>query len=214
MLKMSELVKQSGESKSTLIYYLNKGLLPQPKKPKKNIALYDEKCLEIIKFIRYFQKSLYYSINQIKDIIDKNTINFHNGVDMIISSLSVISIGNKEFSVADVLQKTQISQTQLQAFQALELIRIDDFYSQKDIDIIIILTKSGQTLDLLKYYVKSAKELAKLESQIGSDLLQKISKNNSIHQLIFDTVLKVKPYIFNNHTLLENKHTNNEKEKQ
>jgi DNA-binding transcriptional MerR regulator len=58
MLKMNELVRLSGESKSTLIYYLNDGLLPQPQRPKPNVALYDEKCLEIIKFIRYLQNSL------------------------------------------------------------------------------------------------------------------------------------------------------------
>jgi DNA-binding transcriptional MerR regulator len=162
MLKMNELVRLSGESKSTLIYYLNDGLLPQPQRPKPNVALYDEKCLEIIKFIRYLQNSLYYSISQIKAILTGSTINFDDSIDMIINSLEVVSVGNKEFSVKEVLQKSKISLQKLQALQTLELIRVDDFYSQKDIEIIDILIKSEQTLELLKHYVKSAKALAKL----------------------------------------------------
>lgn len=209
MLKMSELVKRSGESKSTLLYYLNEGLLPQPQRPKANVALYDERCIEIVKFIRYFQNSLYYSISQIKDIIDNGTINFDDGVDMIIGSLSAMSIGKRVFSVKEVLIKNQISNKKLQQLQDLEVIRKDDFYSQKDVEIIDILVKSDQTIDLLKHYVKSAKELAKLENEIGAMLLNKTEENNNMHQLIFDTVLKLKPYIFNNHTLLENKHLHN-----
>ena len=207
---MNELVKRSGESKSTLIYYLNKGLLPQPKRPKPNVALYDEKCIEIVKFIRYFQNSLYYSIGQIKDIIHNDTINFDDGVDMIISSLSAMSIGKKEFSVKDVLKKNQISSEQLQKLQDLELIRKDDFYSQKDIEVIEILIRGEVVQELLKHYVKAAKELAIVENNTGAKLLNEVKENN-MHQLIFDTVLKVKPYIFNNHTLLENKHIHSEK---
>ncbi len=210
MIKMNELVKRSGESKSTLIYYLNKGLLPQPKRPKPNVALYDEKCIEIVKFIRYFQNSLYYSIGQIKDIIHNDTINFDDGVDMIISSLSAMSIGKKEFSVKDVLKKNQISSEQLQKLQDLELIRKDDFYSQKDIEVIEILIRGEVVQELLKHYVKAAKELAIVENNTGAKLLNEVKENN-MHQLIFDTVLKVKPYIFNNHTLLENKHIHSEK---
>ncbi|CAC9489852.1 hypothetical protein BPUTSESOX_1191 [uncultured Gammaproteobacteria bacterium] len=209
MLKMNALVKLSGESKSTLIYYLNDGLLPQPQRPKPNVALYDEKCLEIIKFIRYLQNSLYYSISQIKEILTDSTIDFDDSIDMIINSLEVVSVGNKEFSIKEVLQKSKISLQELQELQTLQLIRVDDFYSQKDIEIIDILIKSEQALELLKHYVKSAKELAKLENQIGVEILQEQHKSNNTHQIIFDIVLKVKPYIFSHHTLLENKRIHN-----
>jgi hypothetical protein len=47
---------------------------------------------------------------------------------MIINSLEVVSVGNKEFSVKEVLQKSKISLQKLQALQTLELIRVDDFY--------------------------------------------------------------------------------------
>jgi DNA-binding transcriptional MerR regulator len=205
MLKMNELVKRSGENKSTLLYYLNEGLLPEPQRPKPNVALYDDKCVEIVKFIRYFQHSLYYSISQIKEIITNNAINFDDGVDMIISSLSAMSIGKKDYSIAEILEKANINDKELALLQTLEFIRKDDFYSEKDIEIIHILSRSEEIFELLKHYVQSAKTLAKLEKQIGIDLLKNSSQGDHLQPLIFDTMLKVKPYIFNNHTLLENK---------
>jgi len=52
-LKMKDLIAKSGESKSTILYYIKEGLLPQPQKPKPNVHLYDEVCIDIIKFIKY-----------------------------------------------------------------------------------------------------------------------------------------------------------------
>jgi len=48
-LKMKELIAQSGESKSTILYYVKEGLLPQPSKPKPNVHLYDESSVEILR---------------------------------------------------------------------------------------------------------------------------------------------------------------------
>jgi hypothetical protein len=42
-------------------------------------------------------------------------INFDDSIDMIINSLEVVSVGNKEFSVKEVLQKSKISLQKLQA---------------------------------------------------------------------------------------------------
>ena len=42
MLKMNELVKRSNTPKSTILYYLKEGLLPEPMKDKPNFHLYDE----------------------------------------------------------------------------------------------------------------------------------------------------------------------------
>jgi DNA-binding transcriptional MerR regulator len=190
---------------------VNEGLLPQPERPKPNTALYAEKCIKIIKFIRFFQKSLYYSIAQIKEIIKNNTLDFDDSLDMIFTSLDVMSIGEKIFSEAKVLKETQINSQQLQDFKDAGLIRQDDCFSSKDIEMINILKQSTQTQDLLRAYVESAKALAILENQIGARVLSNSSPNNSAYQLMFDTVLKLKPYIFNSHTLAQNKLIHSEK---
>jgi DNA-binding transcriptional MerR regulator len=210
MIKMNELVKQTGENKSTLLYYVKEGLLPEPEKPKPNVHLYQEKCIDIVKFIRYFQHSLFYSLSQIKEILKDNTINFNNGIDMIINSLDVMAIGKRDFSLQQVLELTQIDKQTLEKYQEVELIRKDEKFSQKDIEIIQLLKQTKATEPLLLSYVAVAKELAILEHEIGSKLLQQKSDSNENHHLIFDTVLKLKPYIFNMHTLLENQRRMND----
>ncbi len=45
MLKMNDLVKLSQTPKSTVLYYVKEGLLPEPVKDKPNFHLYDEYCV-------------------------------------------------------------------------------------------------------------------------------------------------------------------------
>ena len=57
MLKMNDLVKFSQTPKSTILYYVKEGLLPEPVKDKPNFHLYDERfhkskiCLPILNLI-------------------------------------------------------------------------------------------------------------------------------------------------------------------
>ena len=48
MLKMNDLVKLSHTPKSTVLYYVKEGLLPEPVKDKPNFHLYDEYCVELL----------------------------------------------------------------------------------------------------------------------------------------------------------------------
>ena len=50
MLKMNDLVKLSQTPKSTVLYYVKEGLLPEPVKDKPNFHLYDEYCVELLSF--------------------------------------------------------------------------------------------------------------------------------------------------------------------
>jgi DNA-binding transcriptional MerR regulator len=54
-LKMQELVAATGVPKSTILHYLNRGLLPGPIKTSRNMAYYDPACVERITFIKMMQ---------------------------------------------------------------------------------------------------------------------------------------------------------------
>ena len=41
-IKMAELMKKTGETRSTLLYYVKEGLLDEPQKPKANVHLYSD----------------------------------------------------------------------------------------------------------------------------------------------------------------------------
>ena len=55
-IKMNQLTNLSGVPKATILFYIKEGLLPQPQKPKPNLHLYSEDCVEILSFIKYLHK--------------------------------------------------------------------------------------------------------------------------------------------------------------
>ena len=52
---MQELVAATGVPKSTILHYLNAGLLPEPTKTSRNMAYYSPACVERISFIKMMQ---------------------------------------------------------------------------------------------------------------------------------------------------------------
>ncbi len=173
-LKMSDLSKESGFSKSTILYYVKEGLLPKPKKPKPNLHLYDESSIAILEFIRYLQEHLNYSIAEIKSIIEDNKIDFSNNSDIVINYLSALSGEGKKDEIESIKKRSK---------------------------------EMGVDKKLFSEYEKCAKELAKLEYEIGAKLLESDlnNQNNDIHKLLFDIFLELKPYIFNQATIKEHK---------
>jgi DNA-binding transcriptional MerR regulator len=55
MLKMRDLVKATGLPKSTLLFYVAEGLLPQPVRKGRNVALYLPDCVERARLVRQLQ---------------------------------------------------------------------------------------------------------------------------------------------------------------
>ncbi len=205
-LKMKELITLSGESKSTILYYLKEGLLPPPKKLKANLHLYDESCVDIIKFIKYLQANYHYSIAQIKEIFNHSNItkkedSFYFMVQAL--ELANSSASGKFYSQEEFLQKAHISQEELEEFLQKEYIyKHKNGFGEKELEIVALIKKLQELEleELIEEYVKSAKAIASIESKLWERIFE---KNDTIkeHQLSFDTTLKLKPYIYNMQTL-------------
>lgn len=69
-LRMKELVEASGLPKSTLLYYVEQGLLPQPVKTSANMAYYDPACVERAAFIKELQVSHRLPLEKIRTLLD------------------------------------------------------------------------------------------------------------------------------------------------
>jgi DNA-binding transcriptional MerR regulator len=205
---MKELIAHTGESKSTILYYVKEGLLPEPSKPKHNVHLYDESCVQIVKFVKYLQHNFSYSIAQIKTIIENNNFDFDSSFEMIIDSLSLISGGksNERYSEEMFLKLTNTDkQTLLEYLNKGYLFESESGYGKKEVEIVEILKRAeslGLDFTLLNTYVESAKNLAIQENEIGKKLLMDDNEtHNTRYELLFDLVLTLKPYIFNTHTI-------------
>lgn len=68
-LKMKELVEATGVPKSTLILYVNTGLLPQPVRTQRNMAYYHPLCVERVAFIKQAQTRHRLPLDAIKGLL-------------------------------------------------------------------------------------------------------------------------------------------------
>jgi len=206
--KMKELMALSDESKSTILFYIKEGLLPEPQKPKPNVHLYDESCVQILKFIKYLQHNFSYSISEIKNIFQDNNFDFDGSFEMMVRSLELISGGrdNQWYTQKEFLSLLNMDEKKLKEYQEKGyLFERAKGFSSKEVEIAEILERAaslGLDCSLLDAYVADAKVLAKKENDVGSKLLK---DNNQSHdaryELLFDLVLTLKPYIFNMHTV-------------
>jgi len=203
-------MEQTGESKSTILFYVKEGLLPEPEKPKPNLHLYDESCINIIKFIKYLQNQFSYSIAQIQAIFKENKFNFSDDFSMMLRSLQTMSGSSdgKWYNDDDFLELSELSQKELDDYLKRGLLfRQEQGFSTQELKLVEVFRRAktlGLDEGLFDAYVKSARELAKIEYTLGSSMLEHDkSLNNEHYELLFDSILTLKPYIFNMHTMQE-----------
>jgi len=72
--KMQDLVQATGVPKSTILHYLNEGLLPEPVKTSRNMAYYSPACVERITFIKVMQSKYRLSLAIIKKFLQKGSV--------------------------------------------------------------------------------------------------------------------------------------------
>jgi len=207
-LKMKALMAQSQERKSTILYYLKEGLLPEPLKPKPNVHLYDDTCVQILKFIKYIQHNFSYSIAEIKNIFQENDFDFDGSFETMINSIELLSGARQKqwYDKKDFLALTGLEAQSLEEYQAKGyLFERAKGYSSKEVEMAEILENAkalGLDFALFAHYVDTAKALAVQENNIGASLLKESQEShNKRYELLFDILLKLKPYIFNMHTV-------------
>ncbi|RUM73510.1 MAG: MerR family transcriptional regulator [Sulfurovum sp.] len=211
-LKMKQLMEETGESKSTILFYVKEGLLPEPSKPKPNLHLYDESSVNIIKFIKYMQHQFSYSIAQIKAIFSENTFDFSSDFSMLLKSLQMMSgeFGAKWYEEEDFLELSELSQKELDSYLDKGWIfKQEQGFSTQELKLVQLFkdaTYLGLDDRLFDAYVKSARSLAKIEYELGSMMLDREKKeheDSEHYKILFDSILILKPYLFNMHTIKE-----------
>ena len=69
-LRMKDLVAATGVPKSTILYYVNQGLLPEPTKTSQNMAYYDSQCISRIRYIQNLQRRHRLSLSEIRQMME------------------------------------------------------------------------------------------------------------------------------------------------
>lgn len=72
-LKMKDLERATGVGREAIRYYIHAGLLPEPRRLGRNVALYDASFVEHIRLIKELQQKRFLPLRVIKAIVDGDT---------------------------------------------------------------------------------------------------------------------------------------------
>ena len=208
--KISELVAQTDTPKSTILYYIKEGLLPQAKKLKSNVHRYNDEHIELIKYVKYMKQEMGSSNEQIKMALQNKNQSFSSSLSMLaplMQTLSAIPTEAQHFSKAEFIQHYGYDENLLQKLLQdgiLVPISPNDF-TDKEASIVRLIEKFnelGLDYEIIKKYVYHARELAQLEHQVQKSLCEVRTDENfsTLWKIMFETLFNAKEYIFSRYT--------------
>ncbi len=208
--KISELVSRTNVPKSTILYYIKEGLLPEAHKIKANVHRYSDEHIERIKYIVYMKEHFGSSNEQLKDILQNKNQSFSTSSSMIsplMNTLSAIPSDAKHYTKKEFVEVFSVDEALLDRLLEDEIlipIHTDDF-TEKEASIIQLVEyykQVGIEYDILKLYVFHAKALSLLEHRIQEQLCDVRNDENfsTLWKIVFETLFNAKAYIFNRQT--------------
>lgn len=208
--KISELVELTHVPKSTILYYIKEGLLPEAKKLKSNVHRYNEEHVELIKYIKYMQQEMGSSIEQIKGILQNKNQSMASSFSMLaplmetLSGIPTTAIYYTKQEFIDYFDVDPALVEQLLADNILVPTNNDNF-TDKEASIIRLIEdyiEVGLEYTLLKTYVHQAKVMADLECQLQKQLCKRRTDENfsTLWKIMFETLFNAKIYLFSRYT--------------
>lgn len=208
--KMSEVVAHTNIPKSTILYYIREGLLPEAKKLKSNVHRYSDEHIELLRYIKYMQEEIGSTNEQIKFALQNKNQSLSSSFSMIeplMNTLSSIPSGAIHYTKEQFLKYYNLDSKLVE--QLLDdgiLVPVNDNdFTEKEISIIklvISFNEVGVEYAIIKEYVEHAKALSELESKMQMQLCSVRSDQNfpMLWKIMFETLFNAKEYLFNRYT--------------
>ena len=208
--KISELVARTHVPKSTILYYIREGLLPEAKKLKSNVHRYSDEHLELIKYIKYMKEEIGSSNEQIKQALQHKNQSLSTSFTMLaplMNTLSAIPADAVHYTKEQFIEAFQVDRAFLEMLleDGIVLPVSQDDFTDKEASIISLVTyfqHVGVDYAILKAYVVHAKALSALECSMQAQLCDQRSDENfsTLWKIMFETLFSAKEYIFKRHT--------------
>ena len=208
--KISEVVTKTNVPKSTILYYIKEGLLPEAKKIKANVHKYSDEHIELIKYIKYMQESMGSSIDEIKTALQNKNGSFSGSYTMLAPLMNTLSkepAHYTQYNKKRFIEHFDIDKKLLERLEAEGIVIpvTQGQYTKKDASIINLVEyflEVGVSYEILKEYVKQAKILSELEKKMQEELCAVRTEENftTLWKIMFETLFNAKEYIFNRAT--------------
>lgn len=152
-MKMKELERETGVGRETIRYYIREGLLPEPERPKRNVATYGQVHVERLKLIRRLQQDRFLPLSIIKTIVEAQAEGQPRGLEAFIGLENSVgpllseSLSHAPQKLEEVSAQTNISVDDIREFESFGLIVIDgredgDWLSRRNVRIVELLAES------------------------------------------------------------------------
>jgi len=207
---MSEIVAITDVPKSTILYYIREGLLPEANKIKSNVHRYNDTHIELIKYIQYMQKQLGRSIEQIRYSIQNKNKSFSSSFQMLeplMNTLSGLPSDTEYYTKEQFIEKFNLDKHLVEKLleDFILVPTANDTFTQKELSVVELVMhyqEVGIGYEILKSYATHANELSKLDHLIKLQLCGARTDENfsSVWNIMFETFFNVKEYIFKRHT--------------
>jgi DNA-binding transcriptional MerR regulator len=73
-LKMRDLERLTGVGRETIRYYIREGLLPEPERPSRNVAWYDQRFVDRLALIKELQQKRFLPLHVIRRLVSGERI--------------------------------------------------------------------------------------------------------------------------------------------
>jgi len=207
--KISELVILTNMSKSTILYYIREGLLPEAKKIKSNVHRYNDEHVELIKYIKYMKEEIGSTNEQIKHALENKNKSLSSSFGMLEPLMNTLSAVPKDtilYSKKEFIEVFNVDVNLLDKLLKDEIILpVNNKFTLKEYSIIKLILNFndvGIEYEIIKSYVEHAKVLSELEHMMQIKLCASRTDENfsTLWKIMFETLFNVKEYIFNRHT--------------
>jgi len=144
-MKMKELEARTGVGRETIRYYIREGLLNEPERPKRNVALYDEAHVTRIGLIKKLQHERFLPLATIKDMIhggadelDADRLPSLLGMEFLLSARFGDDQSRQPVALSDVAAASKVALKEIEEMDRMGLISIaaGGTMSKQDADIV------------------------------------------------------------------------------
>ena len=179
-LKMKDLEARTGVGRETIRFYINAGLLPEPERPKRNVAFYTDAHVSRVRAIKHLQEKRFLPLSVIRDLLEHEPADALTastampGLEQLLPALVDGATPQPPLPLGEVAARANLPQKELREMAELGVISLADgdcidFRDAAIVDVWGRLRAAGFTRELgyepaaLSVYVDMTRWLAREE---------------------------------------------------
>jgi DNA-binding transcriptional MerR regulator len=138
-IKMKELEARSGVGREAIRFYIREGMLPEPERPKRNVAFYTEEHIRRLQTIRKLREERFLPLSVIKSLINSDEFDALAarealpGLEHVLPAL-VYGVAAADSELGDVAATHGFTARELEALHEIGAIEIRDSGGRKWLD--------------------------------------------------------------------------------